>query len=252
MFQKEDNNYVSRDPSYERLYVILAGLFIAALVACNLIFQKFFVWEISFFGWTYSFQLSVGILPYPLTFLVTDVLSEIYGKKRATWVVTAGLFASMFVVGLIWVADKLSATPWSPVDDAAFHRVFGLSWVAVTASMVAYLVAQYMDIRFFLFWRRLTHGRHLWLRNNASTVTSQVLDTALVNGLLIALGASGMTWARFPALFWNGVLFKWAVALADTPLFYAVVILFRRRFPNEVRAVEEKENFAVPVGVAEA
>jgi uncharacterized integral membrane protein (TIGR00697 family) len=229
------------DAAYESFYLLLAGIFIAALVACNLIFQKFFIWEISIFGWSYTFQLSVGILPYPITFLVTDILSEIYGKRRATWVVTSGLFASLFVLGLILVADAVSAAPWSPVDDGTFHRVFGLSWVGVTASMAAYLVAQYLDIRFFLFWRRLTRGRHLWLRNNASTITSQVLDTAVVNGLLVAMGAPGMTWARFPQLFWNGVLFKWAVALADTPIFYVAVIFLRRRFGVEVEAVERAE-----------
>jgi uncharacterized integral membrane protein (TIGR00697 family) len=228
-------------PAYEGSYLVLGGLFIAALVACNLIFQKFFTWTISIFDWSYTFQLSVGILPYPITFLVTDILSEIYGKKRATRVVTSGLFASVFVLGLILVADAVSATSWSPVDDATFHRVFGLSWIGVTASMAAYLVAQYMDIRFFTFWRRLTKGRHLWLRNNASTITSQVLDTAVVNGLLVIMGAAGMTWARFPTLFWNGVFFKWAVALADTPLFYVAVILLRRRFGAEVEAVEAEE-----------
>jgi uncharacterized integral membrane protein (TIGR00697 family) len=107
--------------------------------------------------------------------------------------------------------------------------------------MAAYLIAQYMDIRFFLFWRRLTRGRHLWLRNNASTITSQVLDTAVVNGLLVVMGAPGMTWARFPQLFWNGVLFKWAVALADTPIFYTAVFFLRRRFSTEVKAVEREE-----------
>jgi uncharacterized integral membrane protein (TIGR00697 family) len=227
--------------AYENYYLILAGLFIAALVACNLIFQKFFSWKVSLFGWSYTFQLSVGILPYPLTFLVTDILSEIYGKHRAAKVVTAGLCASLFVIGLILIADTVTAAPWSPVDDATFHRVFGLSWVAVAASMAAYLVAQYLDIRFFSFWRRLTRGRHLWLRNNASTVTSQVLDTAVVNGLLVVMGAPGLTWARFPQLFWNGVLFKWLVALADTPLFYAAVALLRRKFPSEVNLVQEEE-----------
>jgi uncharacterized integral membrane protein (TIGR00697 family) len=239
---KQGGRPESSDPTtYEHVYLILAGLFIAALIACNLVFQKFFTWEISLFGWSNTFQLSVGIIPYPLTFLVTDILSEIYGKSRATRVVTAGLFASVFVSGLILVADAVTAASWSPVDDATFHRVFGLSWIAVTASMAAYLVAQYLDIRFFLFWRRLTHGRHLWLRNNASTVTSQVLDTMVVNGLLVIMGSPGMTWARFPQLFWNGVLFKWLVALADTPLFYAAVFFFRRKFPSEVKAVEEEE-----------
>lgn len=241
MAKLEGRHVTTNKTAYESVYLILAGLFIAALVACNLIIQKFFSWEVSFFGWSYTFQLSVGILPYPLTFLVTDILSEIYGKDRASKVVTAGLIASVFVLGLIFVADAVTAAPWSPVDDATFHSVFGLSWLAITASMAAYLVAQYLDIRFFAFWRRLTRGRHLWLRNNASTFTSQVLDTALINGLLVIMGSPGLTWARFPQLFWNGVLFKWIVALADTPLFYAAVFYLRRKFPSEIKAVEADE-----------
>ncbi|GMR24278.1 MAG: hypothetical protein BMS9Abin37_2800 [Acidobacteriota bacterium] len=216
--------------AYEQLYLVLAAIFIAALVACNLIFQKFFIWDFSLFGASIEFQQSVGILAYPVTFLVTDILSEIYGKERANRVVTSGLVASVFVLGLVLVSSFADATSWSPVDNEMFLRVFGLQWVAVTASMVAYLGAQYLDIRLFHFWKSLTHGKHLWLRNNASTITSQLVDTALVNGLLAALGTTGVTWERFPELFMNGVAFKWTMALLDTPIFYAAVFYLRRRF----------------------
>jgi uncharacterized integral membrane protein (TIGR00697 family) len=216
--------------AYEQFYLVLAAIFIAALVACNLIFQKFFIWDFSFFGTSIRFEQSVGILAYPVTFLVTDILSEIYGEERAERVVTSGLVASLFVLGLVLVSTLMEATPWSPVDDPTFLRVFGLQWVGVTASMLAYLGAQYLDIRLFHFWKRLTHGKHLWLRNNASTIGSQLVDTALVNGLLAALGTTGVTWERFPELFMNGVLFKWTMALLDTPIFYAAVFYLRRRF----------------------
>ena len=214
---------------YEQLYVILAAIFIAALVACNLIFQKFFIWKIDLFGSRYIFQQSVGILAYPVTFLVTDILSEIYGKTRADRVVTAGLLASLFVMSLVLISALVPASSWSPIDSETFMRVFGLQWVGVTASMIAYLGAQYLDIRLFHFWKRATQGKHLWLRNNASTIGSQVVDTALVNGILAALGTTGVTWERFPELFLNGVLFKWTVALLDTPLFYAAVYYCRHR-----------------------
>lgn len=215
--------------AYEQMYIALAAIFIAALVACNLIFQKFFSLHLPFPGGL-SFEQSVGILAYPVTFLVTDILSEIYGKERADRVVTAGLVASLFVMGLVLVSAVVPAATWSPVDDITFRRVFGLQWVGVTASMLAYLGAQYLDIRLFHFWKRLTRGKHLWLRNNASTILSQVVDTALVNGLLAALGTPGITWERFPELFWNGVVFKWTIALLDTPFFYAAVYYCRYRF----------------------
>jgi uncharacterized integral membrane protein (TIGR00697 family) len=215
--------------AYEQLYLMLAAIFIAALVACNLIFQKFFVLELALLGGSITFEQSVGIIAYPVTFLVTDVLSEIYGKERADRVVTSGLVASVFVMALVLVSTAVEATPWSPVDDGTFRRVFGLQWVGVSASMAAYLGAQYLDIRLFHFWKRVTKGKHLWLRNNASTMTSQVVDTALVNGLLAALGTTGVTWERFPALFVNGLVFKWIMALLDTPFFYAAVYYCRRR-----------------------
>jgi hypothetical protein len=220
---------VTDESAYERLYLMLAAVFIAALVACNLIFQKFFTLELSLLGSPIVFQQSVGIIAYPVTFLVTDVLSEIYGKERADRVVTSGLVASLFVMALVLVSTAVPATSWSPIDDGTFGRVFGLQWVAVSASMAAYLGAQYLDIRLFHFWKRLTRGKHLWLRNNASTMTSQVVDTAIVNSLLAALGTPGVTWERFPVLFWNGLLFKWLMALLDTPFFYLAVFYCRRR-----------------------
>lgn len=209
----------------ERLFLLLAAIFIASLVASNLIFQKFFQW--SPFG-LYTFEISVGILPYPLTFLVTDIISEIYGRKRANQVVFAGLAASIFVMGLVLLAQAAPATEWSPVSDAEFTKVFGLFGPAVLASMTAYLIAQLIDIRIFHFWKRLTRGRHLWLRNNGSTIVSQLVDTAAVLSILCLAGV--IDWSRFGALLQNGFLFKALVALFDTPLLYASVWLLRRQF----------------------
>ena len=91
----------------DRWYLFLAGIFIASLVSCNLIFQKFFYWTP--FG-IYTFQISVGILPYPITFLVTDIISEIYGRKKADQVVMAGLVSSVFVMGIVILAAVVPAT----------------------------------------------------------------------------------------------------------------------------------------------
>ena len=222
---------------YERLYVLLAGLFIAALVSCNLIFLKFFEWDTGVFGLT--FVQSVGILPYPITFLVTDILSECYGTKRAQAVVTAGFAASVLALGIVFVGDATSAVDFSPLSDDEFHKAFGMFGVGVLASMAAYLAAQYLDVRVFRFWRRLTDNRHLWLRNIGSTTISQVVDTAAVLGLLCLFGAIG--WGRFGALFLNGILFKWLFAAADTPLFYGATALMRRWFPEQVAACAAEE-----------
>lgn len=213
----------------ERFYLVLAACFIAALVACNLIFQKFFTW--SPFG-LYTFEISVGILPYPATFLITDVISEIYGKRRANQVVFAGLFASLFVAGIVLLAQAAPQTEWSPVSDAEFSKVFGLFGPAVFASMMAYLAAQFIDIRVFHFFKTATKGRHLWLRNNVSTISSQFVDTATV--LLLLCSAGAIEWERFGALLANGFLFKVLVALADTPFAYLIIGSLRNRFGLDV------------------
>jgi uncharacterized integral membrane protein (TIGR00697 family) len=209
----------------ERLYLVLAALFIASLVAGNLIFQKFFHW--SLFG-LYTFEISVGILPYPITFLITDIISEIYGRKRANQVVVSGLFATVFVMVIVYSANAVPATTWSPIQDETFNNVFGLTGVAVSASMIAYLLAQLIDIRIYHFWKNLTQGRHLWLRNNASTMTSQFVDTAIVLILLCSFGA--IDWQQFWPLLMNGFLFKVLVAAMDTPFMYLFVGLIKKYF----------------------
>jgi len=209
----------------DSLYLVLAAIFIASLVSCNLIFQKFFTWNP--FG-LFNFEISVGILPYPITFLVTDLISEIYGAKRANRVVTAGLIASIFVLGVVSLADSSTATSWSPVSNEEFSKVFGLTTVSVGASMAAYLAAQYIDIRLFHFWKRVTHGKHLWIRNNFSTITSQFVDTALVVGLLCTVGA--IEWSRFGELLFAGWLFKAIIAAFDTPFLYVFTWVIRKHF----------------------
>lgn len=220
----------------EQVFLTLAAVFIAALIACNLIFRKFFVWEVpalGLIGLNPEMELSVGILAYPVTFICTDVLSEFYGRRRVSQLVTAGFFASVFVVGLVMLSNALPAASWSAVDDATFALVFGIQGVAVTASMCAYLGAQYLDIRLFHYWKRRTRGRHLWLRNNASTFTSQLVDTVLVNTALALLGAEEITMERLPILIANGVVFKWFVAVVDTPLVYGAVWFMKNRLGIE-------------------
>lgn len=211
------------------IYLILASVFIASLVVSNLIFQKFFTWD--FFG-IYTFEISVGILPYPMTFLVTDIISEIYGKKKANQVVITGVFASVFSLIIIILADLSPATNWSPVNNEIFYNVFGLSAIAVFASMMAYLIAQFIDIRIYHFWKKKTQGRHLWLRNNFSTISSQFLDTFSVLFLLCSFGV--IEWSLFEPLLVSGFLFKMLVALFDTPILYFFVYLFRKKFNLKV------------------
>lgn len=214
----------------QKIYLYLGALFITSLVVSNLIFQKFFFWypfEIEIFG-IRLFELSVGILPYPITFLITDIISEIYGRRSANRVVVAGIFASFFSIGILWVAGVVPAIASSPIDDETFHQVFALSPLAVLASMIAYLAAQFIDIRIYHFWKDLTQGRHLWLRNNFSTFASQIIDSSTV--ILLLCGFGVLPWDLFWGLTLSSILFKVAIAAIDTPFLYLFVGLFRRRF----------------------
>tara|TARA_R110002073_G_scaffold40547_5_gene115344 strand:- start:497890 stop:498582 length:693 start_codon:yes stop_codon:yes gene_type:complete len=216
---------VSEKIEAQKIYLVLAALFITSLVVSNLIFQKFFYWNP--FG-LFRFEISVGILPYPITFLITDVISEIYGKKKANQVVTVGIFASFFSMSIIYIANSVPAISSSPVSDKIFTEVFGLSPIAVQASMLAYLFAQFIDIRIFHFWKAYTKGKHLWLRNNFSTFTSQFVDTLTVLVLLCSFKV--LPWSMFYGLLLSGFMFKVLVAALDTPLLYLFVGLFRKRF----------------------
>ena len=213
-----------------KIYLYLAGLFITSLVVSNLIFQKFFYWyplDIKIFD-NKLFELSVGILPYPITFLITDLISEIYGKKKAKDVVITGIFASFFSIILLLISDAVPAVEKSPISDEEFKKVFSVSSIAVFASMLAYLIAQLVDIRIYHFWKKLTKGKLLWLRNNFSTFSSQFIDSCLVIGLLCFFDI--LSWDLFWGLALSAIIFKVFVALIDTPFLYFFVWLLRKKF----------------------
>lgn len=205
----------------EIAYLVLAGLFLGALVVTNLIANKFLSLDAGF----KVFILSAGALPYPLTFLVTDLLSEIFGHRRANQVVWTGFIVSVFVLFALWLGSLFPAIPDSPVSDATYMAAFRNAWRVIAASMTAYLVAQLIDVRLFHFWKDLTRGNHLWLRNNFSTILSQLVDSALVVLVLFA-GVQTTEWMIGTIIdLW---LYKAIVALCDTPFFYGGTFWLRK------------------------
>ena len=170
--------------------------------------------------------MSAGILPYPLTFLITDLISELYGAKKANRVVFVGLIVSVIVMFIIIIADYFPTIESSPLSSEEFEKTFGLTGAAVAASMLAYLLAQLIDIRIYQYWKKLTNGKHLWLRNNLSTIGSQLVDTLAVLLLLCSLDV--IPWEIFWMLLINGFLFKMLIALLDTPLLYLFTGIIRK------------------------
>ena len=204
----------------DRFYIILAGIFIASLVTCNLIANKFVTVNLGF----KVFIVSAGILPYPLTFLVTDLISEIYGQKKANLIVFSGFVASIFVLSFLWLGAQFNSIPNSIVDDFTYNAVFQNAWRLITASMVAYLFAQFIDVRVFHFWKKLTNGKHLWLRNNGSTIASQLIDTTLVISILF-VGVWDTN--QILSAIIDGWIFKMLMAFLDTPIIYAVIYFLK-------------------------
>lgn len=207
-------------------------------------------WAMTAGGW--SFALAVGVLPYPVTFLCTDLISEFYGRRRANWVVTVGLFLNVWVVFILWLGGVMPQVPvmdpatgipavesLSVVKGAvqdpnsfAFYQIRALTFGAVVASMIAYLAAQFCDVYLYHFWKKLTGGKHLWLRNNGSTLVSQFVDTVAVilithfyaHALPIAPDLpSKEVWEKLIMFIVTGYVFKLVVALMDTIPFYFLV-----------------------------
>ena len=204
----------------DHLYIFLCAIFISSLITCNLIANKFVSVDLGF----KVFIVSAGILPYPLTFLVTDLISELYGQKKANIVVFSGFVASMFVLLFLWLGGQFNAIPDSIVNDNTYNKVFQNAWRIIAASMIAYLFAQFIDVKIFHFWKRLTNGKHLWLRNNGSTIASQLVDTTLVV-MILFVGV----WepSNIISAIIDGWLFKMLMAAIDTPIIYGIIHLIK-------------------------
>lgn len=166
-----------------------------------------------------------GVLAYCLTFLITDVISEIWGKERAQTVVMGG-FITLVLVFLLTGVSIL----WPPASfwphQKAYETILGSSARIMVASLTAYLFSQYHDVWAFHFWKRVTSDRFLWLRNNASTIVSQLLDSVVF--ITIAFYGS---MPLVPLILGQWVV-KVGIAALDTPFVYLLVYLVRRRLPT--------------------
>ena len=227
----------------ERVFLVLAGVFLCAMTMLNII-------GITRFIQLGPLSLAVGVLPYPLTFLCTDLISEIYGRARANFLVFVGLGLNLFIIGTMWLGNTLPAgdsqAPWqaltlaqeisTPSGDVMsgsielFELLYACTSGAVLASMLAYIAAQFCDVQLFHFFKRLTNGKHLWLRNNFSTLISQMVDSFMV--ITVTFGAAylagSFTLGAMATLMLGSYLFKMVVALLDTVPFYLLTGWLRR------------------------
>jgi uncharacterized integral membrane protein (TIGR00697 family) len=199
-------------------FLVLAGLFLGTLGMLNILGLTRFL-ELGHIG-SWPIVVAVGALPYPITFLCTDLISELWGEERASQVVWVGLLLNGWVVLILWLGGLLPGLAGAP--EGTFFEIQRLAFGSVGASMAAYLTAQFVDVRLFHFWKQRTNGKALWLRNNGSTLISQLVDTSAVvlishyGAHVLPVRAGEPVLPQLGAFIASGYLFKALAALADT------------------------------------
>lgn len=210
-----------------RLFIVLAGVFSTSLIVGDIIGGKLIETEI--FG--ARFTLTVGMIPFPITFLLTDVLNEFYGKKNARFVTLLGFglallaYAFIFIAGAIPIAEMTRAASWTGITEASFNTVFLGSQRMILASLTAYIVAQFVDIAVFHQLKRLTTNRMLWLRATGSTAVSQLIDTITIT-FVAWWGVMGLS--DILTMIRSSYSFKILLAVGLTPLVYLCHALLER------------------------
>ena len=207
----------------DQMYVALCAFFSILIVICNLTYKKFVYLNVLPF---HVFELSVGAILYPLMFMLTDLIAEFYDKQKANFCVRLAISMNILAAMIVFGMDRLIATPWSQIDNEIFHKVFGAYGLALMANMVACYCAQVIDITLYLWIKKITRGRWLWLRNNGSTAISLFVDTCTAIGLLTLLGV--LPREQMWLIMFNSYSYKLFATICNTPVFYLLVGLIKK------------------------
>jgi uncharacterized PurR-regulated membrane protein YhhQ (DUF165 family) len=249
MFSKSEITDQTIQRRREWIFLLLAGIFLGSLAMLNILGVSRFIDLSSYLGISDAsdirFVIAVGVLPYPITFFCTDLISEIYGRRRANMVVWVGLLLNLWILIVLWFGGYLNAPQDLLADGTlpisvsngdvtvphgyAFYEIRKLTFSATLASMIAYLTAQFIDVQVFHMLKKKTKGKHLWLRNNVSTITSQLVDSIavilithyLAGGLPI--GPEDNTVRMLTMFILSSYLFKFVFALLDTIPLYLIM-----------------------------
>lgn len=206
----------------EKIYTFLCVLFASTIIMGNLIYQKFVHLPLYF----HIFEISVGIILYPFTFMITDLIAEFYGKEKASFCVTAAMITNILVAFNISMMDNLNATEWSKIDNETFNKVFGLCGAGFLASIFGCFISQQIDIKIYMFLKRITKDKMLWLRNGVSTSISLFIDTSIVIFTLAQFNAFPNS--RIFPLILNSYSFKLTFTIISIPLFYFLVFAIKK------------------------
>lgn len=210
-----------------KLFLVLAGIFTTCLVVGDIIGGKLVSTRV--FG--FEFTTTVGMVPFPVTFLLTDVLNEFYGKRAARFITLVGFCMAVLSFTLIYIAAAvpfaaMTRVPdWTGVNEAAFNNVFLGSLRMIVASLCAYLVSQFVDIGVFHLLKRVTSGKLLWLRATGSTAVSQLIDTVVIN---FVAWSGLMSAAKIVNIVYSAYGLKLLIAIGLTPAIYLCHTLVQR------------------------
>lgn len=207
----------------DQIYTALCILFSVLLITGNLTYQKFVHLN---FLYIHTFEISAAVIFYPLTFLITDIITEFYGKEKANFCVKMGITMNILIAISVMGLDSMKATEWSRVNNDTFHLVFGLYSVAFIGSMVACYISQRVDIMLYLWIKKRTSNKMLWLRNNGSTAISLLIDTSIAVGLITMAGAIPLE--KMIPLIINSYSFKLLFTICSTPIFCISVWLIKK------------------------
>lgn len=198
------------------LYTILGSTFLTALILAEITGGKLIQLAA---GSDFIFTLTMGVIPFPITFIVTDIINEYYGRRGIRFITVLGMVMVLFALLLLQIEMAIPASAISPVSDEAFNSVFGVSTRIIIGSLTAYLIGQFVDISVFHFLRVRTHGKMLWLRATGSTVVSQLIDSFVV--LFIAF-LGPLSALQIVNIGFTNYMYKFVIAVAITPLLYLV------------------------------
>lgn len=197
----------------QKLFVCLGGLFVACLILGDVIGGKTFATPLG--------PVSVGMIPFPVTFLLTDIVNDFYGKQGARFLTILGFALAVFAWIVLQITTQLPPDASTYFTQEEYGKIFGGSAQLFVASMVAYLIGQFLDIHVFQFWKALTESRHLWLRATGSTVLSQIIDTATINVIFWRWTAS-KEWGWIFQKIGREYGIKLVIAVFLTPVVYAL------------------------------
>ncbi len=208
----------------EKLYISLCSLFVMLVVVSNLTSQKFVYLKL---GSIHTFEMSVGVIFYPVTFFIINLITEFYGKTQAKFTVQLAVIINITAALIVTIMNQLEATNWSKVDNIIFNKVFGVCGITLIGSIIASYTGQLINIKLYLWLSKMTNHKYLWI-GSVSTVVALLADTSIVI-IFVATFSKAIDPAYVLPLIFHSYLFKLLIAICVTPLFYSTAYLVKAK-----------------------